>query len=201
MAGDLGADAVDVHAKAKEVLGFWFDLLMPEQWFRGSASTDEEIRALFGPLRDAVLESGAEGWRDDPETLLAAVILLDQFSRNIHRGTAEAFAADPLAQALTCEALEKGWDLGVPKERRQFLYMPLMHAENPELQALCLSSFEALGDASNFEALGDASNLDYARDHAEVIDRFGRFPTRNAALGRDSTEAEKDYLNQPGVGW
>jgi uncharacterized protein (DUF924 family) len=189
---DLGAEAVDVHAKAQEVLGFWFDLLMPEQWFRGSSSTDDEFRALFGPLRDRVLESGAAAWRDDPETLLAAVIVLDQFSRNIHRGTAEAFAADGLAQALTCEALEKGWDAAIPKDRRQFLYMPLMHAEDPELQQRCLTCFEALGDARN---------LKFARDHAGVIERFGRFPTRNAALGRESTEAEKDYLSQPGVGW
>jgi uncharacterized protein (DUF924 family) len=78
------------------------------------------------------------------------------------------------------------------KERRQFLYMPLMHAEDSAAQALCLECFEALGDARN---------LKYARDHAEVIERFGRFPTRNAALGRTSTEAEKDYLSQPGAGW
>ena len=192
LAGDLGAEAVDVHAKSQEVLGFWFDLLMPEQWFRGSPSTDEEIRALFGPLRDHVLATGAEGWRGDPETMLAAIILLDQFSRNIHRGTAQAFAADPLALSLTREAIGKGWDAGMPKERRQFLYMPLMHAEDPEAQALCLKCFEALGDANN---------LKFARDHAKVIGKFGRFPSRNAALGRNSTEAEKDYLSQPGAGW
>ena len=192
LAGDLGAEAVDVHAKSQEVLGFWFDLLMPEQWFRGSPSTDEEIRALFGPLRDHVLATGAEGWRGDPETMLAAIILLDQFSRNIHRGTAQAFAADPLALSLSREAIANGWDAGMPKERRQFLYMPLMHAEDPEAQALCLKCFEALGDANN---------LKFARDHAEVIGKFGRFPTRNAALWRESTEAEKDYLSQPGAGW
>ena len=192
MADDLGADTVDVHARAHEVLGFWFDLLMPEQWFRGSSSTDEEIAALFAPLRDQVLESGAAGWRDDPETLLAAIIVLDQFSRNIHRGTGEAFAADPLALSLALEAIEKGWDEGLPDERAQFLYMPLMHAEDPDAQQLCLKCFEALGDARN---------LKFARDHAEVIEKFGRFPTRNEALGRDSTAAEKDYLSQPGVGW
>jgi uncharacterized protein (DUF924 family) len=192
LAGDLGADSVDVHAKSQEVLGFWFDLLMPEQWFRGSSSTDAEIRELFGPLRDVVLASGADGWRGDPETLLAAVIVLDQFSRNIHRGTAEAFAADPLALSLTREAIAKGWDAGMPAERRQFLYMPLMHAEDPEAQELCLKCFEALGDERN---------LQYARDHADVIDKFGRFPSRNEALGRDSTEAEREYLSQPGAGW
>ena len=183
---------MDVHAKAHEVLGFWFDLLMPEQWFRGSPSTDDEIRELFGPLRDLVLASGAAGWRDDPEMMLAAIIILDQFGRNIHRGTAQAFAADPLALELTLEAIGIGWDEGLPPERAQFLYMPLMHAEDPQAQQLCLKCFEALGDARN---------LEYARDHAEVIERFGRFPTRNEALGRNSTEAEKAYLSRPGVGW
>ena len=183
---------MDVHAKAAEVLGFWFDLLMPEQWFRGSSSTDDEIRALFAPLRDHVLATGAEGWRDDPETLLAAVIVLDQFSRNIHRGTAQAFEADPLALELACEALDKRWDADLSKEQRQFLYMPLMHAEDPEMQALCLKCFEALGDPNN---------LKFARDHAAVIEEYGRFPSRNAALGRESTEAERNYLSKPGAGW
>ena len=192
LAGDLGAEAVDVHAKAAEVLGFWFDLLMPEQWFRASKSTDEEVRALFWPLRDHVLASGAEGWRDDPETMLAAIILLDQFSRNIHRDTPEAFAADSLALELTLEAIGTGWDEEMPPERAQFLYMPLMHAEDPDAQQLCLKCFEALGDARN---------LKFARDHAQVIEKFGRFPTRNEALGRVSTEAEKAYLSQPGAGW
>jgi uncharacterized protein (DUF924 family) len=188
----LDVHAPEIQKRAREVLGFWFDLVMPEQRFAKSDSLDHEIRALFGPLRDLVLGSGAAGWRDDPETLLAAVILLDQFSRNIHRGTAEAFAGDPLAAALTCLAIERGWDAEIPPERRAFLYMPLMHAEDPELQTLCVARFDAAG----LEA-----NLDYARDHAEVIARFGRFPTRNAALGRESTAEEKAYLSQPGVGW
>jgi uncharacterized protein (DUF924 family) len=183
---------LDVHAKTHEVLGFWFDLAMPEQWFAKSDSFDDEVRALFGPLRDLVLGSGAAGWRDDPETLLAAIIILDQFSRNIYRGQAGAFAADPLAQELTALALVSGWDEGMSGERRQFLYMPLMHAEDPELQALCLKCFDALGREEN---------IAFARDHAAVIERFGRFPSRNAALGRESTPEEKLYLSQPGAGW
>ena len=191
MADDLVVEGVEVHAKAAEVLGFWFDLVMPEQWFSGSASLDEEIRELFGPLRELVLRSGALGWREEPDTLLAAVILLDQFGRNIHRGTAEAFAADSLARELTLLALDRGWDRDMPVERRQFLYMPLMHAEDREIQGLCLEKFEALGD--------DRS-LAYAREHAAAIDRFGRFPTRNAALGRESSAEEREYLRQ-GVDW
>lgn len=174
------------------MLGFWFDLVMPEQRFAKSDSLDREIRTLFGPLRDEVLASGAAGWRNDPETLLAAIILLDQFSRNTYRGEAEAFAGDALAQELTCLAIDRGWDAGFDPERRAFLYMPLMHAEDRELQTLCVERFSEPG----LEA-----NLGYAHDHAQVISRFGRFPTRNAALGRESTAEEKAYLSQPGVGW
>ena len=192
MADDLGLAGLDVHAKAKEVLGFWFDLAMPEQWFAKSDSFDDEVRELFGPLRDLVLGSGAMAWRDDPDTLLAAILVLDQFSRNIHRGTAQAFAADPLAQELTALALVSGWDEGMGEERRQFLYMPLMHAEDRELQALSLKCFEALGNERNFA---------FAREHAEVIERFGRYPTRNAALGRESSAEETLWLEKTAVSW
>jgi uncharacterized protein (DUF924 family) len=183
--------ASEVHAKAGQVLGFWFGLA-PEKWFAKDDAVDAAIAERFGALRDLVLGQGATGWRDDPETLLAAVILLDQFSRNLHRDTAEAFAGDTLAQELTLLALDRDWDAGMPAERRQFLYMPLMHAEDRELQVLCLTQFEALGDAYY---------LKFARDHADVIARFGRFPSRNAALGRESTPTEREYLSQPGAGW
>ncbi|PVX30901.1 DUF924 family protein [Sphingomonas pokkalii] len=192
MDSDLGAPTREVHEKAREVLAFWFDALMPEQWFSPSASVDQEIADLFGADRDAVLASGAAGWSDTPETLLAAILLLDQFSRNIHRGTAEAFAGDPLARQLACHALERGWDKTMTDEQRQFLYLPFEHAEDAEFQALSLRCFEALGMEVQ---------LAYARDHADVIQRFGRFPTRNAALGRISTPEEIDYLSQPGAGW
>jgi len=191
LAGDLGAATLDVHAKAREVLGFWF-ALTPEQHFATSAKLDAEIKARFGPLRDLVLGSGAAGWRDDPETLLAALILLDQFSRNIHRGTAEAFAADPLALQLTLEALGRGWDAEMDKDQRQFLYLPLEHAEDPAMQALSVEKFGSLGDAYV---------LDFARKHAEVIARFGRFPSRNSALGRASTPEEQAFLSEEGAGW
>ncbi|MDV3456992.1 DUF924 family protein [Sphingomonas sp. HF-S4] len=192
MASDLGTAAAEVHAKAEEVLGFWFDRLTPEQWFAKSDELDSEIRERFEAMRVEVLEGGAAGWRDDPRTLLAAVILLDQFSRNVHRGTAEAFAADPLAQALASVAVERGWDREMTPEQRQFLYLPFEHAEDREMQAVSLSCYEALG-------LEEA--LDYARQHAEVIARFGRYPSRNAALGRVSTPEEEEYLSQPNAGW
>ena len=192
MASDLGAAASEVHVKAEEVLGFWFEGLMPEQWFARSDELDRMIEERFETLRREVLANRADGWRDEPRALLAAVILLDQFSRNVHRGTPEAFAADPVAQELASLAVERGWDRDMTKAQRQFLYLPFEHAESRELQAVSLSCFAALGQE---EA------LDYARQHAEVIARYGRFPSRNAALGRASTPEEEEYLRQPGAGW
>ncbi|RYD52531.1 MAG: DUF924 domain-containing protein [Sphingomonadales bacterium] len=183
--------AAEVHAGAAQVLGFWF-AMTPEQHFAKSEWLDAEIAERFGVLRNTVLASEAKGWRDDPETLLAAIILLDQFSRNVHRGTAGAFAADALALELTLEAIGKGWDGGMTGDWLQFLYMPLMHAEDREMQRMSVEKFGALGDAYI---------LGFARSHAEVIEKFGRFPSRNAALGRDSTPEEREYLSQPGAGW
>jgi uncharacterized protein (DUF924 family) len=178
--------------KAEEVLGFWFKGLMPEQWFAKSEELDREIADRFEALRLAVLADKATEWRDEPRMLLAAVILLDQFSRNVHRDAPEAFAADPLAQELASLAVERGWDREMTPEQRQFLYLPFEHAESRELQAVSISCFEALGREEV---------LDYARQHAEVIARYGRFPSRNAALGRESTPEEKEYLAKPGAGW
>lgn len=192
MAGDLETQRIEVHACAKAVLDYWFDELKPEQQFAKDDAVDAEIARRFGHARDVVLASSAAGWRDDPDRLLAAVILLDQFSRNIHRGTPEAFAADPLALALTLEAIGKGWDHDMAPERATFLYMPLMHAENAEAQRMCLEKFTALGRPEN---------LRFAMEHAVVIEQFGRFPSRNEALGRQSTPEEREYLKRPDAGW
>lgn len=174
------------------MLRFWFEQTPSELRFAKNEALDRTTAARFAALRDLVLGGGAAGWRDDPEALFAAIILLDQFSRNIHRGEAEAFAGDPLAQELACLMIDRGWDAELPPERRAFVYMPLMHAEDPELQTLCLRCFDALRDEGQ---------LKYARDHAGVIARFGRFPTRNAALGRKSTSDERAYLSRPDAGW
>lgn len=173
------------------MLRFWFGLDEKRQFAKDPA-LDREIAERFGDLRARVLDSGAAGWRDDPDTILAAIILLDQFSRNLFRGDERAFAADPLALSLTYEAIDKGWDRSLPKERAVFLLMPLMHAEDSAAQALSVTKFEALGLETNAR---------FARDHRDVFERFGRFPGRNDALGRGSTEAERDYLSQPGAGW
>ncbi|MEI5686575.1 DUF924 family protein [Sphingomonas kyungheensis] len=176
---------------ATAVLDFWFGLTSEQQFARDDA-LDRTIAARFAAMRDGVLRARAEGWRDDPDTLLAAIILLDQFSRNLHRGAAEAYAADGLARELTRTAIGRGWEGRYPPERRVFLYMPLMHAEDLAEQDLSVTKFEALGLADN---------IAFAHDHRDVIVAYGRFPSRNAALGRESTDAERAYLARPDAGW
>ena len=192
MSGDLVAKPHEVHDDAQEVLAFWFEEVPSEKWFVRDHALDAAIADRFARIRDDVVASGARGWRGDAETLLAAVIAADQFSRNLFRGSAEAFAGDPLALELVREAMSKGWDLELPVEQRAFLYMPLMHAEDRAAQAESVAAFEALGAADN---------LTFARDHAEVIGRFGRYPGRNAALGRSSTAEELAFLAEGGGDW
>ncbi len=171
---------------APAVLAFWFDEVGRDHWFAKSDALDAQIAKRFGAWRDAVVASGAKAWRDTPEHLLAAIILIDQFSRNLHRGKAAAFAADPLALELTRTALERRWDAGMTPDQRQFLLMPLMHSEALGDQRLALEEFARLGNADAF---------DFARRHHDQIARFGRFPGRNAALGRRTTPEEQDALD------
>ncbi|MBW4329473.1 DUF924 domain-containing protein [Stakelama sp. CBK3Z-3] len=192
MRDDLGMPTGEVHAKAREVLHFWFEELTSKQHFEKDADVDAQIAWRFACLRTALLSGGAINWRDDRQALLAAVIVLDQFSRNIYRGQAASFAADALALALARRAIARGWDRELPPDRRHFLYMPLMHSEDIADQQESVRRFEALDNP-------DAAQ--FARDHRDVIARFGRFPTRNAALGRESSEAERAYLSRPDAGW
>ena len=192
MADDLGAAQTEVHADAAAVLRFWFDEVPPEQRFAKDAALDRTIAERFGKLRARVAADAALGWRDRPDHLLAAIVLLDQFSRNLFRDTAAAFATDDLALELARHGIAMGWDEGMPAEHRAFLYMPLMHAEDADVQAESVALFTALGDPEN---------LKFAREHADVITQFGRFPSRNAALSRESTPAEREYLSRPDAGW
>lgn len=182
----------EARAKAREVLEFWFGELTPEQHFAKDPVRDEEIGRRFGGLREELFATDAAGWQDERDCLLAAVIVLDQFSRNLFRDRAEAFAADPLALDLGLSAIAAGCHADLEPARRAFLYMPLMHCEDRGVQ---LFSVRCYSDP------GLEFNLEFARQHAEVIERFGRFPSRNAALGRISTPDELDYLAQPGSGW
>lgn len=174
------------------MLDFWFDGVGPDRHFAKDAALDATIAERFGALRDAVLANEAAEWREDEHHLLAAIILLDQFSRNIHRGTAEAFAADPLALELALIGIARGDDREFQPLERSFLYMPLMHSEDAGVARFSLRCFESLGNPVN---------LQFARDHAAVLARYGRYPSRNAALGRESTEAERDYLSRSDAGW
>ncbi|WP_347091098.1 DUF924 family protein [Sphingomonas parapaucimobilis] len=191
MTADLGMDERRVHANAKAVLDFWFGL-DPEKHFAKDDALDRVIGERFGALRDQVLATDAIGWRDDPDTLLAAILLLDQFSRNLHRGSAQAYAADPLALDLCLTAIDAGWEDRYPPDRLAFVYMPLMHAESRAMQDLSVAKFTELGRPEN---------LSFARDHRDVIRLYGRYPSRNAALGRASTEPEREYLSRPDAGW
>ena len=170
---------------ARAIIHFWCDELTEEQHFKKDASVDRHIAERFGKVREQVLKTRAAGWRDSPETLVAAIILLDQFSRNLHRGTAKAFEADPLALELAFEALDKGWSHAAPDDWRAFLLMPLMHSERPEVQVRCVAEFRLLGDQYQ---------LGYATMHRDQIQKFGRFPGRNKALGRVSTPEERQAL-------
>ncbi len=170
---------------APAVLDFWFDEVGQERWFAKSGPLDERIRARFAALYRDLLASHAKAWRDTPNHLLAAIIVLDQFSRNLHRGSAKAFAADPIALALTMFALERGWDTALLPEQRQFLLMPLMHSEKLGDQRRSLDEYVKLGDPDV---------LAFAKLHHDQIARFGRFPGRNAALGRRTTPQEQGAL-------
>ncbi len=172
-------------AAAPAVLDFWFSEVGKDRWFAKDAALDAEIARRFATLRNGVLASCAEGWRHSVATLTAAILLLDQFSRNIHRDSLKAFEADPLALSLAFEALDRGWSHDAPTDWRQFLLMPLMHSEDPAIQDRSVAEFSALGDPLN---------LDFARKHRDQITRFGRFPGRNKALGRVSTAEERAAL-------
>jgi uncharacterized protein (DUF924 family) len=191
-----------VPPPAQAVLDHWFDPADARSaggarrvWFEKSEQTDTEIRVRFGALVEAALAGGLEDWADTPRGALALVVLLDQFPRNLHRGTAAAFAGDGRALALARRILEQGWDRELSLEQRWFAYLPFEHSEHPEDQRESLRLFAGLAQD------GLAEPLVWAERHAEVIARFGRYPHRNAVLGRTSTPAEVDYLAQPGAGF
>jgi uncharacterized protein (DUF924 family) len=160
---------------AAAVLRFWLEEVPPEQRFARDDTLDAECERRFGALREQVVASHAAGWRGSPRAILAAIILADQFSRNIFRGDPRAYAADPLGRALAREALIRGWDAGLSPYERQFLYLPFMHGETMADQVVSLALFNRPG----LEMARD-----FAVDHAREIALDGRFKGRDAALGR-----------------
>jgi len=171
------------------VLQFWFEELEPKQWYRKDAKLDAEIARRFSTTLEAAARCELWQWRESETGSLAEIIVLDQFSRNIHRDTPAAFANDSLALALAQQAVAHGADHPLPAAQRAFMYMPYMHSESLVIheQALAL-----------FSQPGLENNLQHEHRHHEIIERFGRYPQRNAALGRSSTSEETAFLSQPG---
>lgn len=187
----------------EEILRFWFGEppLKPrgKLWWQGGEGADETIRNRFGDLVEQALDGALDHWADTPRGALALVILLDQFTRNSYRGTGKAFAGDPMARGIVDEALWAGVDRELHPLERSFFYLPLEHAESLATQDRAIAAFRDLLEEAPAEYADYLrSNLDYARQHREVIARFGRFPHRNKALGRESTEAEAAYLASGG---
>lgn len=173
---------------AKEVLKFWFERDR-KAWFEKNPAFDEEIRQRFLPAYELGTTGKLGSWKQAPASCLALVVLLDQFPRNMFRGTARAFAADPLALEAARAILDHGWDKAMTPDEKVFAYLPFEHSEALQDQKLSLKLFEGNPD------------FEWARKHWEIIRRFGRFPHRNAALGRESTPEEIEFLKQPGSGF
>lgn len=184
------------------VLDFWFDPAVQPRWFGPTPTFDGILRERFGRTLEAARRGELDAWAGSPEGWLALLIVRDQFSRNLYRNDARAWSDDPAVQALALDGLGRGFDQALPPLQRVFAYMPLEHAENRALQERCTQLFEQLladvpaDERPNFQAF-----LDYARKHHDVIARFGRFPHRNALLGRADTAAEQAYLASPGAGF
>lgn len=180
-------------ADPAEILEFWLDEVGPKGWFGGDAALDDTCRIRFAALLPVAQDGGLDHWISGSTGALAFVILTDQLSRNIHRDTARAFAADPLALVVARRAVAEGWDMAAPEPGRQFFYIPFEHSEQAEDQVLAVRYLT--------ERLpSDPETGLHARAHQQVIARFGRFPTRNAALGRCSTPQELQYLAAGGYG-
>lgn len=189
----------------QKILDFWFGPLHPSGlcakerhtlWFSTNADTDAQCRKKFGDHLIQARAGRLNHWKETDDGLTALIVLLDQLSRNIHRGTPEAFSADPAALALALEAIAAGRDKTLAPIYRAFVYMPLEHSENLVLQAQCVSLFEALAMAVPDEQM--ASFARFARAHHDVIAKFGRFPHRNEILGRASTVQEIEHLKKHG---
>jgi len=174
-----------------DVLKFWFDPATRRNWFEASSEFDELVRQRLGSLHAEAVEGRLDHWKDSPDGALALCILLDQVPRNMFRGTAHAFATDALACAVARHILALGFDRSyATDDHRLFCYLPFEHSEDIEDQRLAVRLFS--------ERTANALTTEYARRHLEVITRFGRFPHRNAVLGRTSTAAELEFLNTPG---
>jgi uncharacterized protein (DUF924 family) len=175
-------------ASPKDVIAFWRDA-GPKKWFEKDEAFDRAIRERFLATYEAAARGELAAWENDAEGALALLLVLDQFPRNMFRGSARAFATDPLARAITNRAIDKGFDHAVGGDFRNFFYLPFEHSESLVDQERCIALCQAVGDEDN---------LKWAKLHADIIRQFGRFPHRNAALARQTTPEEQAFLDGDG---
>ncbi len=175
-------------ATATDIVAFWREA-GPEKWWEKDDSFDRAVRSKFLAVHEAAARGELADWEESAEGALALVILLDQFPRNMFRGSPHAFATDPLARAVAGRAIARGFDRTTDQVLRSFFYMPFMHSEALADQDRCVALFEALGQAGQAE---------FATGHRDVIVKFGRFPHRNRIVGRDTTRAEQEFLDGGG---
>lgn len=198
----------DSVSSEQAVLEFWFGPLdadgraSPERrarWWQKSEAFDSEIRERFGVLHSEIVAGEHTAWAERPSGAIALVIVLDQLSRNMFRGGPGMYATDEEARTIADRAIERGFDQELAAAERTFLYMPFMHCESLEAQERCIALFASMVEASDgVVAKGAAGSLDFARRHRDIVARFGRFPHRNAILGRESTPEELEFLQGPG---
>ena len=173
----------------QDVITFWFEETSPQQWWVKDASFDALLLERFSGLHARAHQCELYEWRKAPSGRLAEIIVLDQFSRNMFRDTPQAFASDPMALALSQEAIACGDDRQLTPIERSFLYMPFMHSESLQIHEVAVGLFQKNGIESN---------MDFELRHKVIIERFGRYPHRNEILGRTSTKQELEFLKQPG---
>ena len=177
------------RAAISDVLTFWYEDCTPEDWFKKDSDFDERLRTRFGALHDQACEGLCDDWAETADGALALILLLDQFSRNLHREKQRAFAQDSKALEVARAAIKAGFDEQHTREHRLFFYVPFEHSE------ILADQEEGI---AHFERYGDEKTLEYAIAHRDIIARFGRFPHRNKCLGRPSTPEELAFLETPG---
>mmetsp|Transcript_25803 Transcript_25803/g.43824 ORF Transcript_25803/g.43824 Transcript_25803/m.43824 type:complete len:216 (+) Transcript_25803:132-779(+) len=182
------SDTIIGSSSADQVLKFWFEDLSPQQWFIQSDQVDTTIRNKFLDTHNKAAAGELDSWRKDARGSLAEIIILDQFSRNLYRNTPQAFAQDGMALVLAQEAIAKGFEDDLSTEQVQFLYLPFMHSESLVIHERAVELYTALGQEMN---------LEFEMKHKAIIERFGRYPHRNAILERESTPEEIEFLKGP----
>jgi uncharacterized protein (DUF924 family) len=175
-----------------EVLKFWFEEIDQKKWWIKDTNFDDLLRLRFSSLLQKASQGELSSWRNTPEGRLAEIIVLDQFSRNIHRNTPSAFSQDPMSLVLAQEAVAADAHIGMNSSQRCFLFLPYMHSESAEIHETAEALYKEFASEGNYE---------FELKHKRIIDRFGRYPHRNAILGRESTAEEIEFLEQPGSGF